>query len=1553
MYSIGWIPVQKLDWLVLCVLFLLSAHALPVSAQEPQPIEVPISNVDPLPAVIDTTWDAPPGHVTDRQLLNRLTRFQQAVRDPQPDDFNWNEQLQEVHGGILAMPEDTLVMSVSEDASEDSPQVLFTREHSTLRSLKSVTEDIIGVLPSDGREAWLRLIAQRAASELQQAAASGDWETIRRIASQDVHTPAGYDAIDRLGNWYLDQDRPLAAIRQFQRLLRSEEARLHREPYLSLRTAAGWNRLRRFDQARLALFDLSRWLKKHPEIQGSVPAEIIPDFPRMPDWIGRVRPDNLRAAASDRQHRYQTPGILPQAAVAAFSPGAQTLWNSKTSGFHVAISPEDRRKFKYSIEDEEINASDPYPESKAETAALVEVGLQHLEQRDRRQNAIALPACEPVIADGQVLFRTLNRIRSVDLETGALIWESFLADPAFEEQFDLRRARQSVNVPKESHDITNPLNQRQSAVIHSRTRIDRTAGTMSTDGRLLFALEDGGVAARATAYNQPGLRQAAPRSWNRLCAFDVDSGILQWQIGGPEGEYRLAAAGVFFLGAPSVIGDSIYVLGEQSTWIRLFCLDPSTGSIRWAQPVCTASVSISDEGLRRIGGISPCNADGLIICPSLSGIIVAVDPALQRLAWTSQYRTQVMARMISPRPVLHRPSLVNTSNLESEDRWRHDSLVITDGRVITTPLDSQEIICLDAVSGDTLWTQARGQGLFVGAAFDGQIIVVDDSAVRSIHIDDGTLNWSVSLNQRIPTGRGLRIDSLFHLPVLAVRSDPSLPVEGSDDVSADDAADAGNGKLVTIDLATGRLLAESDSPDGLPLGNIVASEGHLLTQRFDSVVAMESLSSVEAQIAARLDQNPGDAQSLESRARIRLHEGRQQEGLNDLQRAVANQKSGSALNLLVEQALEQLRLGQQLTDETQRVLTEADLTEEQRNALDAVRSQRLLDEEKFLAAFNVLLETPQTRREDGTSFIVHTDPLSIASTAWVATQLQSVYEAAASHATDSTGIGVLESEIRSRLNSAIDASGPEPLRRWLSDFSWHDLAAEATLALVERLDPKQNALELDSLWAVLSEHPDSQIASMAEAKLPQPPAAAIWPAHAPRVSTDDHSLSPERRILIDVAGQRSPIIKGWEFELSLRGLTAISPTGQPIWTLSDQDLGSDPILTTSRHSGSRLFSSGYLLAVSTGTEFSVFDIRGRSPRRLWKRSFVRHDAEGFLQVRRTHLLGSSILISGSTPVGSVDFLNSHSLVYRTGSTLRVVNALTGETVWTRDRISPEALIFGDERRLVVADVRSVHCQLFDFRSGRLITEHFDLPLNPLLATDGTDLIVRQRRGTGHVISRFDAESGQPVWEQELPDKSATQTTSENQLIELHPDGTIRLRELATGKAVAEIQGEKQSASGGFFLHETPTEYVLFTVSPQRNYQTRIGPLNLQGTRQDKVDGPAYGIDRRTGKLLWTVNVEPQYFAAGQPSQLPFVVLGCWSSEPRPRGTFSPSNRTYRLKILDTRTGDTLFSADDEVDVMNYLSEGDAADWKASVTFGKTVVQLDYSAAPEPERPQQD
>lgn len=1569
MFLIGRTTVLRFVMVTACVLLLFPAGMPAAIAQEPRPIAAPLATAKPVKRAVDTTWGTPAGQMVDRLLLQRLTQFQTLARGPWPEDINWTVILEKVHSGILAAPEDSLV-SADAGSVELSPYRMPLATAIPLRSVKDVVEEMIAGLPPKGREAWLRVVSERASAEYAEALEVGDWATINRIASQDVHTPAGYKAILRIGNRHLDQGRTSAALRQFHRLLRSESARRTREPFLSLRTAAAWSLLGRDGQARIVLRDLTTWLKQHPAITKSVMNGAVPEVSEIAEWLrGNLSPAVSDTADVNPAGHYFSAGLLSSASAAAFSPDSQVAWKSDTSGFHVSITEKDRAKFLPLPEEEDENGfinsvdDDPYPETEAETAALVEAGMLHMLRRDHRQGLITLPACEPVVVAGQAVFRTLNSIRSVDLETGELQWESYVKDPAFAEQFDLRQARDSaMRIPRNNNDIDNPLNKRQSAVVYNRSHIDRSTGTFSTDGSLLFALEDAGVTATATSSVQSGLKAAVARKWNRLCCFDLQTGMVKWEIGGPQGDHELSAAGTFFLGVPTFFRGSAYVLGEQSSSVRLFCVEPSTGKIKWTQTITAVSTPVTREGLRRIGGISPCVVDGLIVCPNVCGIVVAFDPEQKRLAWVSRYRTRVV-----PQALIHRfsvgPAQVSMKQVDSVERWRCNATLDASGRVLLASLDSSELICLDAITGIRLWTRPREHGLYLGAVINDRVIVVGESDVRALSLSDGSVIWKVGLNRRVPSGRGIRIGTLFHLPISDVHSNgvtDSTP-GGSDGGERDggERADGFNtspfapqGNVITIDLKSGRLLAVSKTPDGLPLGNLVALDGRLVTQRFDSVVALEPLPAVEHRLVQRLRLQPGDTVALESRARIRLHEGKLEEGLDDLRLAIQSESTESAVSLLVAQVLEQLRHGQELTDNTKQTLASARLDARQQNAIDAVRTARLMETQEFIAAFDILLGTPQVDSTTGATFTVHGEPLSQSSRAWVATQLQSAYVSLRLQPDGFTGLAVLDQTIRQRLDEAKAESDPAALRNWMSLFSWHHLSAEAAATLVKRLDDQKEYLEIESLWAVLAEHPDDAIASVAKRQLVKPAPRVQRPVSDPKVTVTTDGVVSGRGDRIDVGGKRSPAIEGWGFELT-RGkyLTAFDSTGTRRWTLTAEDLGTAPLLSVGRHSSTRIFSSGHLLAVSTGAEFSVFDIQGPSPRRLWKRALVDANEHGYLTVRRTHLLGSDILFSERMPVGSLDFLNSHCLVYRTGSTLRVVDATTGEPLWSRDRCDQSAFVFGGEHVLAVVSLGANHCQLFNLRTGTLIAEHFNIPLNmPLntvLAAVKADVIIRQNRDVVHRFSRFDLRTGEAIWQHEVPGTVQVNVCNRKCQAELHQNGKIVIRDQVTGKNVFELQSQHGALPCTFFLHETTDSYILFTV-PVPTAQTNYRSVKELNNHQVRVQGPAYGIDRHTGKLLWTVELELQFFTVEQPRDLPFIVLGCQAK----RQGQSRDRTDVSIRVLDSRTGKTLYVAVDKDSlVRNIYSAGDSQ--TASITYGETVVHLDYSHSKQNSNPQQD
>ncbi len=109
-------------------------------------------------------------------------------------------------------------------------------------------------------------------------------------------------------------------------------------------------------------------------------------------------------------------------------------------------------------------------------------------------------------------------------------------------------------------------------------------------------------------------------------------------MGGATGEDEPKLAGTFFLGPPLPLEGKLYVLAEMKTSeIKLCVLDAKTGKLDWSQQIAVVEQNIQQDPLRRLSGCSPSYADGVLICPTTAGAVVAVDLANRTLRWGYQY----------------------------------------------------------------------------------------------------------------------------------------------------------------------------------------------------------------------------------------------------------------------------------------------------------------------------------------------------------------------------------------------------------------------------------------------------------------------------------------------------------------------------------------------------------------------------------------------------------------------------------------------------------------------------------------------------------------------------------------------------------------------------------------------------------------------------------------------------------------------------------------------------------------------------------------------------
>ena len=99
---------------------------------------------------------------------------------------------------------------------------------------------------------------------------------------------------------------------------------------------------------------------------------------------------------------------------------------------------------------------------------------------------------------------------------------------------------------------------------------------------------------------------------NKLAAYDIHTGKLQWELGGQE---ALTQSDTFFLGPPLPLRGQLYVIAEIKGEMRLLALDGATGTLLWKQQLAMVEVNLTQDPIRRMAGISPSYSDGVLIVP--------------------------------------------------------------------------------------------------------------------------------------------------------------------------------------------------------------------------------------------------------------------------------------------------------------------------------------------------------------------------------------------------------------------------------------------------------------------------------------------------------------------------------------------------------------------------------------------------------------------------------------------------------------------------------------------------------------------------------------------------------------------------------------------------------------------------------------------------------------------------------------------------------------------------------------------------------------------------
>ncbi|MEX0978421.1 MAG: PQQ-binding-like beta-propeller repeat protein, partial [Pirellulales bacterium] len=647
----------------------------------------------------------------DRQAKRRLESAQELIVEER-----FGEAVR-LLGSLLENPEDFFFKL-------DPDQPVY-------RSLKAEAGRLLAELPSAGRASYELQFGAPAQQMLKQAAASGDLAQVAEVSRRFFFTRAGAEATFLLARQYLDQNRPLAAALCFERLLQLPEVAERLEPALSLSLASCWLRSGKPEKARHTLAQF-----------------------RAKQTSGEV--------------------ILGGKSVPLFAGEAQALaWMDEHLGKQPAIASAQADQWAMFRGDESRNAPSPGGQpllsmrwrQRTSDDRTVEEFVDKLRHDYLSQDIVVLSSMHPLAVSDVVLMRTAFALQAVDFETGKLVWKYAAGDESLEQFLRSIGAQQSGQVTQQ---LLTGLDQRMWE--------DATYGTLASDGERVYYIEDlglGGLTSNVVMTVQPNGQKrysVNTRGTNRLAARELRTqGKLKWEVGGVTGEDEPKLAGAFFLGPPLPLLGNLYALAEmKGQEVRLVVLSPESGALEWSQQLAVVDPPVTQDTFRRNSGATPSFADGILVCPTTAGAIVGIDLSTRSLLWGYQYPRVTQHYDVSRFNV--RGAMYAGTEQRTDEHWADASITIADGRVLVTPVETDNLYCLSLEDGKELWKQNRGTNLYVACVHRGQVILVGHDAVSAVKLADGTKAWpDVELPKgSMPSGRGFYSGEHYYLPLAAL-----------------------------------------------------------------------------------------------------------------------------------------------------------------------------------------------------------------------------------------------------------------------------------------------------------------------------------------------------------------------------------------------------------------------------------------------------------------------------------------------------------------------------------------------------------------------------------------------------------------------------------------------------------------------------------------------------------------------------------------------------------------------------------------------------------------
>lgn len=676
------------------------------------------------------------------------------------------------------------------------------------------------------------------------------------------------------------------------------------------------------------------------------------------------------------------------------------------------------------------------------------------------ENLPVVMAAQPLAVNGKGIYRDLHGLRVIDLKTGQNLWdgiEGTSAERILIGQGGADEEDSSLGLIEDSNEAYTGQDDDNHPLVSLMLR-DAVYNTLSSDGKQVFVIEDQGILSR----QQPGWNwgweddqeNSHGFSWttNRLSSYELETGRLLWTVGGPDSQesFRLPMSGVYFLGAPTPDGEELFVIGSRGDEIRLWCLDRRTGGPLWSQLIAYADTKIDQDIGRRWQAALPSVSEGIVVCPTTVGWLVAVDRLTHAVLWAHRYSTPQTD--FEDEPANH-----FAPQHELGDQWAGSAPVIAGQKVLFTPTEDNLLACVDLVTGALRWKIWRTDGQYLaGVAFD-RVVVVGLHQVTGYSLDTGKNVWKHQLETGVmPSGRAVLTDDNIIFPL-------------------------NTGELRGLDYSYGNSVSHWFGPAGQPpLGNLLMHQGMMISLGPSGMTSFRQLTALQDEIEQRYIRNPRDAEALLSEAEIALlrHDG--EEALPLLRRISPEKLTAD------QQARLHKNLVEALTGVIRNHLAESESDLAELGRLATTPEEKLLHLDLSAERWLALGQHPQAfsifwtlAGETFSGQVSRTDDskVSVERTIWLSGRLKDVW---------STADRESRQQIDARLAEIVAAAShqPEAARRRLVELiGFHPSAQPMLRQLIEEQIARDETVTAELELLRLSESPDREQAAWATVKL--------------------------------------------------------------------------------------------------------------------------------------------------------------------------------------------------------------------------------------------------------------------------------------------------------------------------------------------------------------------------------------------------------------------------------------------------------------------------------------